>query len=1326
MSSMKHSVISARHFFCSIIILSLMLASSIANAEPPVFSKAFLPSTIGPGSVSTLTFTINNSAGSMPAENLIFTDMLPTNVTLATPANASTDCANPTLTAVDGGSDIILNGGQVGANSSCTINVDVTSVVAGMHSNTSGPLSSSAGDSGTTSANLIVSASLPGFSKSFSPSSINIGGRSTLTFTMDSTTKASPVGSLDFTDNLPTGLVVASPSNASTDCISASLLDTTITAIPGSSVIMLDANGFNIAGFEVLPMMTICTVAVDVTATGGGTLINSTELLADSTTAGKATAAIDITADELSMVKSFINDPATPGTNVVLQFTITNRNRFNSATGIAFTDNLETTLTGLTATNVDTNTCGGSIDIVTNSSIIDFSGGSVASNGSTCNISITLAVPGGAVEGAYPNTTSTVSANIGGAGTYSAATDTLFVQAVPIITQSFTDDPVASGGSVTLQYTVTNPSPGFAATDITFDDELTTFLPFPVSVTLPPVPNPPCGGGSSLALASLGSDRQGLSLTGGSLIAGDTCSFSVTIDIPNGFPGGIYTNTTGTISATINGTTATGNSATDDLTVVGSPTLRKSFTNDPVAPGGAVTLEFTISHADTAPGNATNIAFSDDLNNTLTDLATSGVATNTCGGTFSAVASSGGENVSLSNGGPLAPGASCTITVPLLVPAAAIPGNYTNTTSGIVATTSGVSTTGNPGVDILSVTGLTLSKEFIDDPLLPGELGTLRFTLDNTSSAVGATGIAFTDDLDNTLPGLTSEGTLPTTDPACGVGSAIAGPTLLMFTNGDLAAGASCSFDIPIRVPGGAANGAYNNTTSSLTAMVSGTGVTLDPATDNLTVSSSLLSLSKSFTDDPVTPGSSVTLEFTLNNLDMTRLASSITFNDDLDAALTGLTATAVNTNTCGGTANISTPSIISYSGGSLAADTACTINVTLLVPASTPPGTAAVNTTSAVTGTIGGLTVTGDPAIDTLFVQMLTLDKAFDGSATPGGTVTLDFTVQNVSSTSISGFGFTDDLSAVLPGLVATGLPLNDVCGAGSQLAGTSVLTFIEGTLLPGATCTISVTLQIPSSATAGTYTNTTSNLLLEGLAIAGPATATLTIDPPPLPTFSKGFSPTSVNLNAPSTLTFTINNTSSFSAATALDFTDNLPAGLLVASPANASTSCTGGTLTAISGTGVVSYTGGMIASASSCTVVVNVSSNTAATYNNVSGNLTSSAGNSGTATASLVVSTITIFDDDGDGVLNTVDLCPATAIPETAPAISQYAGYYTLFNADRTFDTITDAWLPTPPATFILDDTAGCSCEQIIAAEGLGQHFTNYGCPLNVMNDWIANVP
>ncbi len=84
----------------------------------------------------------------------------------------------------------------------------------------------------TATATLTVEPLLP-FTKSFTPDFVGVGLSSTLTFTIDNTDDEVAVSSLDFTDNLPADLVVATPSGATTDCTGG-----TLTAAAGSSVII--------------------------------------------------------------------------------------------------------------------------------------------------------------------------------------------------------------------------------------------------------------------------------------------------------------------------------------------------------------------------------------------------------------------------------------------------------------------------------------------------------------------------------------------------------------------------------------------------------------------------------------------------------------------------------------------------------------------------------------------------------------------------------------------------------------------------------------------------------------------------------------------------------------------------------------------------------------------------------------------------------------------------------------------------------------------------------------------------------------------------------
>ncbi len=1191
-----------------------------AEGLQPTLTKLFVPNEIGPGSASTLQFRIDNP-DSVPVAEVAFTDTLPTSpasmLVAAVPA-VSSDCGG-TVTATPGSGSISLVDGMVGAFSDCTITVDVTAPTTGVYMNTTSDLTwEDGGISSPATDDLTVATNRPGFSKSFAPAAIPLGGRSTLTFLVDNSMNASLMRNLTFTDNLPAGLVVASPANTFNDCASGFFTTGNLVAVPGTSVISLAplpglATGAVGAGAT-------CTVRVDVVATGAGMLGNTTSDFTSfdgvftTRSSGKASALLDVSIDVLSLRKEFLSDPVPAGGQVTLEFTINNFDRNFVATNLAFSDDLDLTLTGLVASGLPAADVCGTGSLLSGTSLLSFTGGNLPPEG-TCTFSVTLDIPSTAVTGNYTNTTSQISGDVGGSPeTGAAASDDLFVSPAPILTKSFTDDPVGAGDSVTLNFEIQNTSASSTATDLSFTDELTLLLPFPLSVTLP---STPCGAGSSMSVIFLDIEEQALLLSAGTLDPGASCSFDVLIDIPAGFPPGLYLNETSAITGTIDGAPVVGLPATDTLEVAGAPDLTKDFTDDPVLPGDTVTLEFTLQYSLNAASDATAIAFTDNLDAALSGLAAIGLPLNDVCGVGSQIT---GTTTLAFTGGTLAPGGSCSFSVPLQVPGGAPAGTHTNITSAVTTTVGGVAVTGLPATADLLIGGLELSKEFTDDPVLPGGQVTLEFTIENMSATETGTGILFTDTLSTVLPGLAADaGSLPATP--CGAGSSISGTTFLIFVGGTLGPLETCTFSVTLDVPAGAAVDTYQNVTSAMTATFGGGVVVFEPADDVLIVDDSRLSFQKEFIDDPVAPGENATLRFTISNLDLASTVSDITFTDDLDATLTGLVATGLPVNdVCGSGSVVSGTSTVTLTGGTVAAGANCVFDVTVTVPMTTPGGTIATNTTSTISGTLGGLPVSGNAATDDLRVDSLVFTKAFDGPTTATGTAVLSFTIENQASTAVSELQFSDDLDSVVTGLVATGLPLSDVCGAGSSISGTGFLTFTDGNIGPGGSCTFMVDVLVPGTATAGTFPNVTSDLQIAGLPVADPATADLLIEP--APTFAKVFVPDSIVAGAISTLTFTIDNSASALAATALDFTDNLPANLVVAAPSNASTTCTGGTVTAATGGAVISYTGGSVAAGASCTLEVDVTSVLAGAYVNLTGDLTSSSGNSGTATETLTV--------------------------------------------------------------------------------------------------------
>lgn len=1090
-------------------LLSVLIAAapSVRSGEvPPNFTATFTPDSIGPGSGSVLRFDITNNA--VPVTGLSFTATLPAGVTVQDPNGLVVEgidlsSEGSSVTAVEDGSSITLTGGRLGASQSGFIEVLVTSSTPGMHTLPAVTLSSSHPDAMTSPTDLTVATDRPGFTKSFGAEGpINVGERTTLTFTIDNEGNGSQAYSMTFTDNLPTDLVVADPPNVVNNCVDGFYTGGIVVATPGSSTISLISGG----GLDVAAVAAgaVCSISVDVVATGAGRMENvtgelSSEVSSVSRSGGKAGAVLDVNVPtDLLITKSFIDDPVAAGGNVTLEFTLSNRDRNFPATGVAFTDDLNAALTGLTFDSLISNDCGGSVSGV-GTTTIGLTGGTVPAGG-TCTIRVSLAVPGGATPGTYPSVTSAVTGTIDGSGvTGNTATDILHVANAPIITKEFLEvgtlNPVtvaAAGSDVVMRFSISNPSTTSGATDVAFLDDLTAWLPFPVSVTLPPVPDPPLGAGSSLSLISLGTDRQGLQLTGGSLAAapgaGASGSFDVIVTLPSRLSSRTYTNTTESVTGTVDGAPVTGNSASDTIDVIGGVQLTKALLTSAVEPGGTATIEFTLRHDEQAPADATNIAFTDDLDAWITGAVNaSGTQSDICG-----VGSSvSGTSTLTFSGGTLAPGEVRTFTVDVTIPGSTTVGTYSNTTSSVTADVAGLSVSGAAGEDDLLVSPLKFTKEFIPDVVLPGETVTLRYTLDNLAGTVAADITFFTDSLAGAISGLAATGS-PTMNDC---GSSVSGTTFLVATGGSVPAGESCVIEIPVLIPPGASNGTYPSVSGTLAANINGDAVLLPPAIDGLVVDDDRISLTKSF-DGPVTPGGTVTLEYTLTNLDATNPVLDIAFTDDLDSVIPGLVSISDPQNgICGSGSSLEGTGLLTFAGGILAPGASCTFNVQVDVPGMAAGGIYP-SVSSDLTGMVSGLSAVGEPASADLVVRPVIFTKSFSSFSAPPGTVaTLTFTIVNTDgANAISDLAFIDDLDAMIPGATATNLP-TEPCGAGSTLTGTSTLTLSGGEVAPGEACSFSVDVVIPGGATGGRYSNTTSNLLANGLLVADPATADLTV---------------------------------------------------------------------------------------------------------------------------------------------------------------------------------------------------------------------------------------
>jgi hypothetical protein len=97
----------------------------------------------------------------------------------------------------------------------------------------------------------------------------------------------------------------------------------------------------------------------------------------------------------------------------------------------------------------------------------------------------------------------------------------------------------------------------------------------------------------------------------------------------------------------------------------------------------------------------------------------------------------------------------------------------------------------------------------------------------------------------------------------------------------------------------------------------------------------------------------------------------------------------------------------------------------------------------------------------------------------------------------------------------------------------------------------------------------------------------------------------------------------------------------------------------------------------------------------------------------------------DQDGDGVPDDLDVCPVTVIPEAnVPSHRLGTNRWVLSDGDGIFDTNLPVGIG-PDRSYTIDDTAGCSCEQIIAEQDLGEGHLKFGCSISAMDDWVSLV-
>lgn len=780
--------------------LALVVCSAVSFmnfAALSAFNTVFSPTTIGVGSTSTLTYTIDNSASTTSLSALSLSNTLPAGMTISSPSFVSTTCINGTYSAIPGANTITLYDYRLSAGASCTLQVDITSAIPGSYTNTTETLTTSAGNAGTASATLTVDGDRPGFSMAFTPATITPGNVSRLTYTIDNSFNGSDTNFLDFFHSLPSGLTVSGQPNVLNTCSG------TFLAEPTSSRLSLSSGGVSTGAS--------CTVSVGVTANASGSYQTKSGDLLQYSYNSSGPASGKLMVQNTFMGMAFPNNSLAGGL-ASLTFTINNLDRHNTAQDINFSNDLNATLIGLSATALPDNDFCGVGSTITGSSTLTIAGVNLPS-GDSCSFEVTVLIPSHAAAGSYTNTSSSINLTLGSPTTKSAVSSTLVITKAPVVSATFIDDPVSSGDDVTLRYVITNTDDNTQATSISFTESINDAYTGMVVKTLPNANS--CGTGSTFLYNSDNGERHYINVSDANLSAGSSCTFDVILTTPLGGSTGTFPFTTSLINATINGEVVYGTPASDDLIVYGAPKLSLAINEEQIAPGGIVTLDLTLAYNESAPADITSIAFTLDLENALSGLTAITLPAGDICGTGSSIT---GSSTLIFEASSLSADSLCTFSVQLKIPDGANPGNITLTSSTVTGTTSGQDTSSSAAYDNVIIGGINLTKSF-NGFALPGSIASLTYTLTNSADALAATDIRFTDHLSSVISSLaaTSTPTIP-----CGASSLMTGTTNLIFAGGELLPGASCSFTVDIAIPAGDSAGIYNSVTSTVHSTVNG------------------------------------------------------------------------------------------------------------------------------------------------------------------------------------------------------------------------------------------------------------------------------------------------------------------------------------------------------------------------------------------------------------------------------------------------------------------------------------------------------------------------
>lgn len=1264
----------------------LTLGGSSAWATTSI-NHQFSPSVINQGDITlyTITFTNDSTIALTAAKATIFLDntvVAPNvsggHVTIATGSVLSNTCGFGSVTATASDNKIILTGGSIPAGTvatpaQCTFSLNLTSTTTGtfhaVFPATTTPTPTVTGYQATENGIGVQNATMaditlqvnglfpPTGGKSYLPSPAIAGDPTTLTITLTNPNNNATMPLTTFVDNLPAGMQIAAPPMASVSCNGVGAVNGTFSPLAGDTALTLTGGTIGASG--------VCTLALKVvvpSVTGTSQVFNnSLGAGAIGNTRGLTSGAFNtnLTVNSPIAVSKLFNATTVPaGQPSLMTITITNKSTTQPLSITSFADDLTgTTLKILNTASVPVASsadpsvvCDGvgsangtlttTPDILnTTVSLANAVAGAKSGGNGKCVISAYVTSN---VDGTHTNTIA-ADAVVNPTGHHSPATSAnLAVNGELTVGKAVTVSSVAPGQWTQFTVTISNWSGG-SISNVQFTDNLPSVGGNQMVLQgANPVSSVGCTGGTFAGVDG----GSSLSWTNGSIVAGAGSSPGLcTIVFEARLPSTATTGMTFVNQIPINGATGTcngagctvgngntvGNPAASpavNVTTVDSVAVTKSFNPTTIAQGGQSTLTLRIRNRTLNALTAVNLT--DNFPAGLTLAANPAATSSGCGGALTAFPAN--NQLSLVGGTIAArPNAAtqtdCTITAQITGSAV---GSYTNTINPGDLSTSGGTIPSAVSAGLTITTGITGSKSFTPSSVTSGGTARVKITAINGSNGQ-LTNVGINDSTFSA--GLTIANPANVTTSCAGSPTTVANPgaTSAQLVGATLAAGASCDFSFDVLAIGA---GPWSNTVPA-GGITSAQGVSNSAAVSaNLTSVAGSININKSFNPVVVTGGVPTTLTLTLTNPTATSL-QGVGFTDTFPSGIQVYSVPAITSTCAGGTVTaVSGDGKMSLAGATMPANSTCTItlqatsvkflNLTNVIPAGAVVSKQGYTNPSLVSATLTTL-------------QGLGVMKAFSPA----------YVIPNAVTRLKMWLVSTYDPNAPTP-LVLTGVSYTDTLPAGVLIApvpnptttcvgpggmgvatitatpGSNLVTVSSATIAPGSICNTQVDVVAPGP--TGTYTNlipANSITTDQGPTNSNPASAPLYVVN--VPTVAKAFNPTTVSVDASSTVTVTVSNGAGI-ALTGVSLQDNLPAGLAIANPATPATTCGNGVASANPGDTALSLSGATIPAGGSCTFSAKVVSHTSASYFNTipAGAVTSNEGltNPGPTTDTLIV--------------------------------------------------------------------------------------------------------